>query len=226
MSVFSRVLLVVPSLRGPSREWRNAWSFIGPSNAIVVEGMSDIVQARNLAASYAALRLDSMPADSVVCWLDDDVIGSPELMQQHLRILDAAAAAGAGAVSGRYVSRRNPQELACTRDAGRSVLRTSAADLEPVFAGLGCLAQTAESFLEQFENAPIREQGSEPVEVRIMCCPQTEPVDGGRVRYFAEDYDYCSKVPGGVYLAPSAVRYGHVCPMVLYPEAEPPTLRD
>lgn len=212
------VLVLTPSYKGPSEEFRAMVRRLG-GPAITWPGESDVTQGRMGAATLAFRFLsEDIRAEGVrfVLWLDDDMEAPAEVVARHAELLaHCAELYGIPALAGNYVQRKANHKLAAVADRFNPETKTiewqgERYELPKVFAGLGALMMMREAFMEHCETAPweeVEEDNQTPR--KLVCCPRIDLLPNGRGRYYAEDFAYCDRVRGGVWLAPSSVRYGH-----------------
>lgn len=176
-------------------------------------GYSEVARARQLAAARGAevtSQLLTFAQTVLVLWLDSDMSVTFDTFERHANAVRNTEKA----ISGRYVKRNYPSELAASGDHTREACVHRDYRLTPVLAGMGALLMPADVFMRQYQNSPPARNG------RLICCPRIEEHDGETVMV-SEDFDYCRSVPGGVWYAEKdgeQVDYGHVTEVTLYPQ--------
>ncbi len=199
---------------------------------IRVSGFSEVARARNRVASSALETVEAR--GGVVLWLDADmVILNLATLLLHIQLVESTGKA----ISGRYVQRNNPTKVAACLDPNETRKQffhplseddSIEATMNPVQSGMGCLMMPAELFVRQTRAAPSNVTKSGTHEGKdlyfreyLVCCPRFIEKEGQHFM-LSEDFDYCSKIEGGAWLAHvrngsswSFLDYGHIAEKVL-----------
>jgi hypothetical protein len=207
--MLENVLVLCPTYDGPTKAGRITLRLLQSRGATLLEGegCSDIARHRNeICAAAANVLADPPNRFRYVFWVDGDMLISLDdamrLIEAHEYVRqcvdsDSLVIAGyptrADWVSAAFAVLNTPDQPTWV---DRNIV------LKAIGGGLGCAIQGRESFLGQIKQAPDARL-SPKVAFPVMCETKTITTSHGRL-WRGEDYDYCSRAPGGCWLAVKA----------------------
>lgn len=190
-----------------------------------VTGRSEVTRARNHVASAA---YSEVKEGDLVFWLDADIVIRPLTFALHMMMVEETSLA----ISGRYVRRQDPSRIAASWDDQDERLGFSRAltsgqtTFYPIMCGMGALLMTAKKFFQQADASPeglTKMRNGREVREKIVCSNPIIPTKEGHYAMLSEDFDYCSRIPGGVWIPqffvegmPCSLDYGHVVEQVVF----------
>lgn len=199
-----------------------------------VTGRSEVTRARNHVATAA---YPEVKHDDLVFWLDADIVIKPLTFAMHVALVAETELA----ISGRYVKRQDPSRIAASWDDEdkrtkftRQHLTVGSVDFFPIMCGMGALLMTGPTFILQADTSVEGKTKSRDGRVfreKIVCSNPIVTKNGDPVM-LSEDFDYCSRIPDGVWMVqyevggkPVSLDYGHVTEQVIF-SSGPITFKD
>lgn len=210
------------------------------ANILLTRAVADVTLSRCIIAGMAEKIIRDPKSDvDFVFWLDSDVWGNADSVRELGRmILEFEKESGrAPTLSGLYLSRHAPKQVAAhkLRDVDPLPVPRGGNDgalLMPALCGMGCMMQTAETFIKHVDESArcywpdrahtipmVCESGTRAPQWLAKYLPLTGDPDA--LFWHGEDFDYCAReLDRGrpVFVAP--IMFGHTSSQELTPVGE------
>jgi hypothetical protein len=226
----ARLLILTPyrpSISDPTIALLDSLTRCGAS-CLKLPGCSDIALARNLLAQGACEFIGKSTQDiEVVLWLDADMFAERDTIFRQLAHLVELELDGMVAVSGMYTRRREANVLTAARVENQPCkVLADGTIMVPAHTGLGCLMQSAVSFVCNCGNAEqlVNEHG-QTFPAICKTGPRTAMRSGEAVRCWGqEDWWYCERLWQSISVAvyvDTSCAWGHLAESLSLPVGIP-----